>query len=82
MPRLPYITNDDPRANTPTAVAVRERRGGGLLNLDRALLYSGTTRRRLERVSRRPENTMLARRTLALTGHPAHCVVEPRTVRV
>jgi alkylhydroperoxidase family enzyme len=40
MPRLPYITDTDPRANTPTAVAVRERRGGRLLNLDRALLYS------------------------------------------
>jgi alkylhydroperoxidase family enzyme len=40
MPRLPYITNDDPRANTPTAMAVRARRDGGLLNLDRALLYS------------------------------------------
>ncbi len=40
MPRLPYILDDDPRANTPVALAVRERRGGGLLNLDRALLYS------------------------------------------
>jgi alkylhydroperoxidase family enzyme len=40
MPRLPYITDSDPRANTPTAQAVRERRGGKLLNLDRALLHS------------------------------------------
>ncbi len=40
MPRLPYITDTDPRANTPTARAVRERRGGSLLNLDRELLYS------------------------------------------
>ncbi len=40
MPRLPYISNDDPRAKTPTALAVRERRNGKLLNLDRALLYS------------------------------------------
>lgn len=40
VPRLPYITDADPRANTPTARAVRERRGGSLLNLDRELLYS------------------------------------------
>lgn len=40
MPRLEYIRDTDPRANTPTALAVRERRGGKLLNLDRALLYS------------------------------------------
>lgn len=40
MPRLPYVTDDDTRANTATALAVRERRGGKLLNLDRALLYS------------------------------------------
>jgi alkylhydroperoxidase family enzyme len=40
MPRLPYITDADPRANTPTALAVRERRKGKLLNLDRELLYS------------------------------------------
>jgi alkylhydroperoxidase family enzyme len=40
MPRLPYVTDDDARAKTPTALVVRERRGGKLLNLDRALLYS------------------------------------------
>jgi alkylhydroperoxidase family enzyme len=40
MPRLPYITDADPRANTATALAVRERRRGKLLNLDRELLYS------------------------------------------
>jgi alkylhydroperoxidase family enzyme len=40
MPRLPYILDTDPRAKTPVALAVRERRGAGLLNLDRVLLYS------------------------------------------
>lgn len=40
MVRLAYVRDDDARANTPTAQAVRERRGGKLLNLDRELLYS------------------------------------------
>jgi alkylhydroperoxidase family enzyme len=38
--RLPYITDSAPQAVTATAQAVRERRGGTLLNLDRILLHS------------------------------------------
>jgi len=39
MPRLPYIT-DEQAGETPLVTAIRQRRGGGLLNLDRQLLYS------------------------------------------
>ncbi len=39
MPRLPYIT-DQQAGDTPLVAAIRQRRGGGLLNLDRQLLYS------------------------------------------
>ena len=39
MPRLPYIT-DRQAGDTPLVAAIRQRRGGGLLNLDRQLLYS------------------------------------------
>lgn len=39
MPRLPYIT-DAQAGDTPLVAAIRARRGGGLLNLDRQLLYS------------------------------------------
>ena len=39
MPRLPYIT-DQQAGHTPLVAAIRERRGGTLLNLDRQLLYS------------------------------------------
>lgn len=38
--RLAYITDSAPQAQTATAQAVRERRGGTLLNLDRILLHS------------------------------------------
>lgn len=38
--RLPYLRDDDPRTQGDTGRAVRERRGGTLLNLDRMLLYS------------------------------------------
>ncbi len=40
MPRLPFITDQDPRAHSAVAMTVRQRRGGGLISLDRALLYS------------------------------------------
>lgn len=39
MPRLPYIT-DRQAGDTPLVTAIRQRRGGELLNLDRLLLYS------------------------------------------
>ena len=39
MPRLPYIT-DQQAGDSPLVAAIRQRRGGGLLNLDRQLLYS------------------------------------------
>ena len=39
MPRLPYIT-DQQAGDTPLVAAIRQRRGGTLLNLDRQLLYS------------------------------------------
>ncbi len=39
MPRLPYIT-DQQAGDTPLVSAIRQRRGGVLLNLDRQLLYS------------------------------------------
>jgi AhpD family alkylhydroperoxidase len=38
--RLPLITDADARAHSATANSVRQRRGGGLITLDRALLYS------------------------------------------
>jgi alkylhydroperoxidase family enzyme len=40
MTRLPLIPDSDPRAHSAVAAAVRQRRGGGLISLDRALLYS------------------------------------------
>lgn len=41
MPRLPYITDAEADASDPVlAAAIRARRGGQLLNLDRMLLYS------------------------------------------
>ncbi len=39
MPRIPYIT-DEQAGDTPLVAAIRQRRGGGLLNLDRQLLHS------------------------------------------
>lgn len=39
MPRIPYIT-DAEAGDTPLVAAIRERRGGSLLNLDRQLLHS------------------------------------------
>lgn len=39
MPRLPYIT-DRQAGDTALVAAIRQRRGGDLLNLDRLLLYS------------------------------------------
>ena len=39
MPRLPYLT-DQQAGDSPLVAAIRARRGGGLLNLDRQLLYS------------------------------------------
>ncbi len=39
MPRIPYVT-DDEAGSTPLVEAIRRRRGGGLLNLDRQLLHS------------------------------------------
>ena len=39
MPRLPYVT-DEEAGDGPLVAAIRKRRGGGLLNLDRQLLYS------------------------------------------
>ena len=38
--RLAYLTDSTALTQTPTAQAVRERRGGNLLNLDRILLHS------------------------------------------
>jgi alkylhydroperoxidase family enzyme len=39
MPRIPYVT-DEEAGDTPLVAAIRTRRGGGLLNLDRQLLHS------------------------------------------
>ncbi len=39
MPRIPYVT-DAEAGDTPLVAAIRKRRGGGLLNLDRQLLHS------------------------------------------
>jgi alkylhydroperoxidase family enzyme len=39
MPRLPYLS-DEQVGDTPLVAAIRQRRGGTLLNLDRQLLYS------------------------------------------
>jgi alkylhydroperoxidase family enzyme len=39
MPRIPYVT-DEQAGSTPLVTAIRQRRGGGLLNLDRQLLHS------------------------------------------
>ena len=39
MPRIPYVT-DAEAGDTPLVAAIRRRRGGGLLNLDRELLHS------------------------------------------
>ena len=39
MPRIPYLS-DEEVGDTPLVAAIRERRGGGLLKLDRQLLYS------------------------------------------
>ena len=39
MPRLPSIT-DEQAGDTPLVAAIRQRRGGTLLNLDRQLLHS------------------------------------------
>ncbi len=39
MPRIPYVT-DEEAGDNPLVAAIRERRGGGLLNLDRQLLHS------------------------------------------
>ena len=39
MPAIPYVTPPQ-RGVSPTVDAIRERRGGGLLNLDRMLLHS------------------------------------------
>ena len=39
MARLPYVT-DAEAGDTPLVAAIRQRRGGGLLNLDRQLLHS------------------------------------------
>jgi alkylhydroperoxidase family enzyme len=38
--RLAYITDSAPQAQTDTAQAVRDRRGGTFINLDRILLHS------------------------------------------
>jgi alkylhydroperoxidase family enzyme len=39
VPRIPYVT-DEQAGDTPLVAAIRQRRGGGLLNLDRQLLHS------------------------------------------
>jgi alkylhydroperoxidase family enzyme len=39
MPRIPYVT-DEEAGDSPLVAAIRARRGGGLLNLDRQLLHS------------------------------------------
>jgi alkylhydroperoxidase family enzyme len=39
MPRIPYVT-DAEAGETPLVAAIRQRRGGGLLNIDRQLLHS------------------------------------------
>ena len=39
MPRIPYVT-DEQAGDTPLVAAIRQRRGGKLLNLDRELLHS------------------------------------------
>lgn len=39
MPRIPYVT-DDEAGDGALVAAIRKRRGGGLLNLDRQLLHS------------------------------------------
>ena len=39
MPRIPYL-RDEEIGDDDTVQAIRKRRGGGLLNLDRLLLYS------------------------------------------
>src|ERR1700760_4485640 len=39
MPRIPYVT-DAEAGDTPLVAAIRQRRGGGLLNIDRQLLHS------------------------------------------
>ncbi len=39
MPRIPYVT-DEQAGDTPLVAAIRQRRGGTLLNLDRELLHS------------------------------------------
>lgn len=39
MPRIPYVT-DEEAGDSPLVTAIRKRRGGGLLNLDRQLLHS------------------------------------------
>lgn len=41
MPRIPYVT-DAEAGDTPLVAAIRTRRGGTLLNLDRQLLHSPT----------------------------------------
>lgn len=38
-PRIPYVT-DEQAGDTPLVAAIRKRRGGDLLNLDRQLLHS------------------------------------------
>ena len=69
MPRIPYLT-DDEAGDTPLVAAIRQRRGGGLLNLDRELLHSpafaegwntllGTVRSRLSVDPRLRELAML-----------------------
>jgi alkylhydroperoxidase family enzyme len=40
MTRLPLLNDSDQRSHSAVAQAVRQRRGGGLISLDRALLYS------------------------------------------
>ncbi len=40
MTRLPLLKDSDERTHSSTAQSVRQRRGGGLISLDRALLYS------------------------------------------
>ena len=43
MPRIPYVTDEQADANpqnAPLVAAIRARRGGTLLNLDRQLLHS------------------------------------------
>jgi alkylhydroperoxidase family enzyme len=39
MPRIPYVT-DEEAGDSPLVAAIRRRRGGVLLNLDRQLLHS------------------------------------------